>query len=563
MKFKKICFFLIVTGLASCKKDYLQFDLGTALPEEKVFTDPLLASRFADNAYNFMIDDYGRLNDVYKGTTGQFSDEATGSTGSTLAMWSGNYQASSDVTTIYPRMYQGIRIVNTTLEKLDAVPWTSDYNPKIIKAQMLFLRGLFYFELIKRFGDAVIVPSVLGASDNTDLPRSPFTEVLSYILKDLQEAEMILAAENSPVYSPANEWDPGNYGRVTVGAVKALKARLILLDASPLHNASGDAVKWRAAAKASKDIIDMNKYTLHPDYSNLLNVNTSPEYIMIKVRPPRALGGMMNDFIMSRGSGGGQGLLNPTQNHVDLYEAVKKNAAGQIISSAPINAPGSGYTLLNPYTDRDPRFYANIIYNDMPWQGRRIIMYINVSPPAGQPQDYGTGATFTRTRYYCRKLWPEVYRTSSTATSLLNYVVFRYGEVLLNYAEALNEAEGPVADVYKYINEIRTRAGMPALPAGLSKIEMRTRIHNERGVELAFEELRWWDVLRWKKGPELVSQTITAMDVIKTPSGFTYSVVPVDAAFQRAPFQDHMYYYPIPRSEINKSKGALTQNPGW
>lgn len=560
-----LLFWGIAFCFASCKKDYLQLDLGTALPEEKVFTDPLLASRFADNAYNFMIDEYGRLNDVYKGTTGMFSDEATGSTGSTQAMWSGNYFASSDVTTVYPRMYQGIRIINTTLAKLDAVPWTTDYNPKLIKAQMLFLRGMLYFELIKRFGDVVIVPSALSPTENTDLPRNPFAEVVTYILKDLAEADAILSTESlGTIYTPANDWEAGNYGRVTVGAVRALKARLLLLTASPLHNPSGDAAKWEAAAKASKDIIDMNRYTLHNDYNTLLNVNTSPEYIMIKVRPPRALQGMMNDFIMSPGSGGGQGLLNPTQNHVDLYEAVKRaTPTGPITSSAPIKETGSGYDPQNPYANRDPRFYSNIIYNDMAWQGRRIIMYINVPPPAGQPLDYGTGATFTRTRYYAKKLWPEVYRTGSTATVLVNYVMFRFGEVLLNYAEALNEAQGPVSDVHRYVNQIRARVGMPPLPAGLSKDEMRTRIHNERGVELAFEELRWWDAMRWKKGPELVSQTITGMNVVKTGTGFTYSVVPVDLAFQRTPFKEYMYFYPIPRTEINKSNGILIQNPGW
>ncbi|RPD43013.1 RagB/SusD family nutrient uptake outer membrane protein [Chitinophaga barathri] len=564
--FIKIYALLIVACSTSCKKDFLQFDLGTALPEEKVFADPLLASRYADNAYNFMIDEYGRLNDTYKGTTGMFSDEATGSVSSVLAMGSGNFQACSDVTTIYPRMYQGIRIINTTLSKLDIVPWTSDYNPGLIRAQMLFLRGMFYFELVKRFGDAVIVPSALGPLDNTDLPRSPYAEVVSYILGDLQESETLLAAESSPNYSPADEWDAGNYGRVTVGAVKALKARLLLLDASPLHNPGGDAAKWNIAAAAAKDIIDMNKYALHADYSTLLNVNTSPEYIMIKVRPPRALAGMMNDFIMSKGSGGAQGNLNPTQNHVDLYEAVIRagnEATDPIISSSPIGETGSGYDPQKPYNNRDPRFYSNIVYNDMDWQGRKIVMYINETPPAGQVPDYGTTAIYTKTRYYCKKLWPEVYKQGSTSTALVNYIMFRYGEVLLNYAEALNEAAGPVSDVYKYVNEIRARVGMPGLPAGLTKDQMRERIHNERGVELAFEELRWWDILRWKKGPELVSRTLTAMDVEKTPTGFNYNVVPVDAAFQRAPFEDFMYYYPIPRSEINKSNNILKQNAGW
>jgi hypothetical protein len=104
---------------------------------------------------------------------------------------------------------------------------------------------------------------------------------------------------------------------------------------------------------------------------------------------------------------------------------------------------------------------------------------------------------------------------------------------------------------------------MPGLPAGLSKTAMRDRIQNERGVEFAFEDVRWWDIMRWKKGTELVSQTLTAMNVVRNGTGFIYSVVPVEEAYQRRPFQDRQYLYPIPLTEINKSNGILKQNPGW
>jgi len=556
------CLLLVLFAQAGCKKDFLQLDLGTTLPEEKVFSDPLLTTRYADNAYNFMIDDYGRLQDTYKGTTGQLTDEATGVVNSLSAIWAGNYLvASTDIASTYTRMYQGIRIVNTVLTNLDQVPWAGSlYNPKIVRAQMLFLRGMFYFELIKRYGGVIIVDRPFTPTEDIDLPRSSYEQTASFILKDLKDAEDILKTESSANYSPATDWDAGNYGRPTVGAVKALRAKLLMLDASPLHNPTGDIAKWILAASASKEIIDMNKYALHGDYNTLLNVDTSPEYILIKVRAPRQFTGtsFLGDFVMSPGSGGAQGLLNPTQNHVDLYEAVKRQTTnGPIVSSAPISAPGSGYDPQNPYANRDPRFYANIIYHNMTWQGRQIQMY-----EGGADFRIGTN-TFTRTRYYCKKLWPEIYRAGATARSLINYVYFRYAEVLLNYAEALNEANGPSAEVYGNINLVRARAGMPALPAGLSKNDMRTRIQNERAVEFAFEDIRWWDIMRWKKGPELVSQTLTAMNVTRNGTSFIYSIVPVEAAYQRMPFQERQYLYPIPLTEVNKSKGILVQNPGW
>lgn len=554
---------LIFTGLiifgASCKKDFLQRDPGAPISEENVFNDPLLANRFADNSYNYLIDDYGRLSlaQGYKGMTGQFSDESIGSAAADFlpyisVMNQGLFldPLATDVIGIYTRMYQGIRNVNIMLDKINAVPWSAIDNPKLVRAQMLYLRAFFYYELLKRFDGVVLLDKALKSNESLDLPRSTHDETVAFILKDIIDAELILSTETfGDVYTPAGGWNTANYGRPTVGALKALRSRTLLLDASPLHNPSGDAAKWKTAADAAKEIIDLGRYALHNDYKTLLNQGgvTNSEYILIKVRGPRGFGGFINDFVVPPSSGGAQGLLNPTQNHVDLYE---------MSNGRPITDPASGYNPQDPYKGRDPRFYANIIYNDLTWQGRKIQMYEGGI-------DYQPGSSsFTRTRYYCRKLWPEVYKGGSTATSLLNFIFFRYGEVLLNYAEALNEAEGPVADVYTYMNQIRKRAGMPDLPAGLTKEQMRERIHNERAVELAFEEHRWWDILRWKEGTEIIPKTINAMDVGKTATGFTYNVIPMAAIYQRV-FQDYMHIYPIPRNEVDKSNGILKQNPGW
>ncbi len=557
-------YFLLLGALllaTACKEDFLQRDPGAPISKEDVFSDPLLAARFADNSYNFLIDDYGRISQAqrHKGTTGQFSDEAIGSGAADFlpymtVMNQGNFldPLATDVVEIYTRMYQGIRNVNVMLSKLESVPWDgSPSNPQLIKAEMLYLRGFFYFELAKRYGGVVLLDKALAAGENLDLPRSSFDETVEFILNDLQEAENLLDTQSAINYNNQRpkEWDDRQYGRPTIGAVRALRSRLLLLAASPLHNPGNDAGKWKQAADAARSIMDMGKYSLHNNYANLLNQGTPiNEYILIKVRGPRPFNsGFMPDFIMPPSSGGAQGLLNPTQNHVDLYEMSNGRA---------ITDPTSGYNPQNPYANRDPRFYANIIYNDMTWQNRKIQMWVGGT-------DYQPGSSsFTRTRYYCRKLWPEVYRGGSTATAILNFVFFRYGEVLLNYAEALNEAEGPVAGVYAAVNQIRTRAGMPNLPTGLSKEQMRARIHNERAVELAFEEHRWWDILRWKKGKEIVAPTIKAMDVVREGNRFIYNVVPMAAIYQRV-FEDHMHLYPIPRAEVDKSRGVMVQNPGW
>ncbi len=134
----------------------------------------------------------------------------------------------------------------------------------------------------------------------------------------------------------------------------------------------------------------------------------------------------------------------------------------------------------------------------------------------------------------------------------------RYAEVLLNYAEALNEAEGPVADVYANINLVRTRAGMPALPAGLTKDQMRLRIQNERRVELCFEEHRFFDVRRWKKGEEFFNKPVSGMRITKNGTMLTYEVFTVENRI----FTDKNYRFPFQQSELNRAT-KLVQNPGW
>lgn len=553
---KRFIYTLLILSISavSCQKDFLQRDTGVPISQDNVFKDPVFASRFADNTYNFLINDYCRLAgtpNVFMGTTGEFADEAVFSGGdpSVVTMNKGNYldPAATDVVVPYTQMYQGIRNANTMLANLDVVPWAMEQNPALIKAQMLFLRAMFYFELIKRYGGVVLLDKPLALTDETDLPRSSYEETLAFILNDIQAAESILSTEGfNTIYSPSTDWNAGNFGRITVGACKALRSRLLLLDASPLRNPTNDLTKWQAAADAAKEVIDMGRYDLQASYSTLLFVPTSPEYILITVRPPRPLTNAA-DHIMSPGSGGVSGKLNPTQNHVDLYE---------MSNGKPILDPTSGYNEATPYVNRDPRFYANILYNDATWQGRRMEMFED-------GRDYrSTAVTYTRTRYYTRKLWPEALRAGSTATALLNFIQFRYGEVLLNYAEALNEAQGPVPDVYFYINKIRTRAGMPNLPADLSQDGMRDRIHNERAIELAFEEHRWWDVLRWKKGVEINTPVMKGMDVVKNGTSFTYKIDTLEQIYQRV-FIDRMYVYPIPQAEIMKSKGAMVQTLGW
>lgn len=548
--FSLICITFLLTG---CKDNFLEVAPEVALDENKVFADPVLATQFADNAYKYRPDDYLRWTSVTG--TSQATDEAVGTDLTSNLLYSfykglwhdhsaiapalSDRYALNEVSGVWTMCYSGIRIVNKMLSKIDNVPWTAEQSPQRIKGEMYFLRAFMYFELIKRFGGVVLIDKAYGPTDNIDFPRSSYQECVNFILKDIEQAIKYLP----------DEYDQANYGRATIGAARALKSRLLLYAASPLNNASGDVAKWKLAADAAKAVMDMNKYTLHPNYGEILTPpgnGTTNEYILIKVKGPRDWN-WPRLSVMSPGSGGSIGEFNPTQNHVDLYE---------MNNGLPITDPQSGYDPQNPYKNRDPRFYANILYNDASWQSRKMQMW------DGGADYRANNTSYTQTGYYCRKMWPEVFKTPGTQTAILNYVFFRYGEVLLNYAEAQNEAAGPDASVYNAINQIRKRAGMPDLPAGLTKDQMRSRIRNERAIELAFEDQRLYDVLRWKKGKEIIAQPVYGISVVKNTSGtFSYTPTKLTEYYQRV-FEDYMHLYPIPKTEVQKSKN-LQQNPGW
>ncbi|WP_207495148.1 RagB/SusD family nutrient uptake outer membrane protein [Aridibaculum aurantiacum] len=539
---------MLLPGTA-CKK-FLDRAPSVNLNEEAIFADPILASQFADNAYNHLVDEYARFNN-HRGITGQAADEAVSGnsdvgvrtlvTGSYHDHYERGGSALNDISDIWARAYSGIRVTNKMLENIDRIPWTLNQSPARIRGEMHFLRAFLYFELIKRFGGVPLITRTYGVNEDIDIPRNTYEECVSFIVNDLNTADPLLPSD----------YNNSNNGRATAGAARALKSRVLLYAASKLNNESNDVSKWQAAAAAAKAVMDMGQYSLQSTYADILNVASSPEYIMIKVRGPRSIDGFLLDFAMSPGSGGAQGQLNPTQNHVDLYEMTNGKA---------ITDPTSGYNPQMPYQNRDPRLRANILYNDVDWQGRKIQMWSG-------GRDYLSGnVTYTATRYYSRKMWPEPYIRNVAGTAILNYVFFRYAEILLNYAEAQNEAlSSPDQSVYDAINQIRARpsVAMPPLPAGLTKDDMRKRIRNERAVELAFEDIRWYDIMRWKAGPEIVAQPMYGMNVVRNANGtFTYNRELLPANLQKV-YQDHMHRYPIPRSEIYKSKGILVQNPGW
>jgi hypothetical protein len=329
----------------------------------------------------------------------------------------------------------------------------------------------------------------------------------------------------------------------------ALKARTLLYAASPLQNTSGEQSKWIAAATASKSIIDSAFYTLDGNFANVINSLTTPELIFERRQGPT------NSFERANfpiGYEGGNTGTCPTQNLVDAFEM---QATGLGIDEA-----GSGYDPSDPYAGRDPRLNHTVLINGSIWKGDTLEIWnggLN-----GPPVRYAT-----KTGYYLKKYLIEAVSLSPSNPSTRDHtwVLFRYGEVLLNYAEAMNEAYGPEAmgsgsltmTALEAVNMIRARAGMPDFPTGLSQSEFREKLRNERRVELAFEDHRFWDIRRWKIGNTTtgiygVDIEKDALDVLS----FTPKTV------ETRVWDDKMYLYPIPQSEIYINS-SLTQNSGW
>lgn len=453
--------------------------------------------------------------------------------------------------TTWGRSYRGIREVNLALENISKTPIT-DERRNLLIAELRFIRAYRYFDLLKGFGGVSLIGDRVTTlkDDFSDLyDRKSISETVDYINSELDAAMAVLPE------APNGDWERG---RATSTAAMGLKSRLLLYAASPLYTGgSNDVAKWQQAADAAKDIIDLNKFDLVTD----LDPDPSENYRKFFLSAPGKEDIFFREYtVTSRAMAmermnapngfGGWGGNCPMQNLVDDYE---------MDNGLPIENGASGYDPQNPYADRDPRFYASILYNGAAYRGRQIETFL----PGGKDSPAGNEPWNTSpTGYYLRKFLNESISLddwNKMGTSPWRYI--RYAEILLNYAEAQNEAVGPDQSVHDAINKVRNRAGMPDLPAGLTQAEMRARIQNERRIELAYEEHRYFDVRRWMIAEDVENQTARGMSITKNGNGtLTYAV---KEALTGKTFATKHYWFPIPVEEINASAGAIEQNPQY
>jgi len=527
----------------NCEKDILDQVPKDSLTEELVWTDPQGATQFVNAIYGRMPSGFDRN---YQGwAKGLYILDGATDDGDVSMGWthSNQLQSGDFLPSNVPwgetwaDYYSLIRKANTALENLDRLEDESLRNQ--LKGEAYFLRGFMYHELLRLYGiksdggeptGVPLIDKTLSLEDDFEIPRATYDDIVDFIVSDFDMAVSLLPTKTDT-----------DAGRATVEAAYALKSRVLLY-----------AERWVEAAAAANEVIGTD-YSLFPDYKALFLTKNNSEIIFAKKfqypdkHHQTNAGGTAgagwdvyntpNTYKGASDAGWGGNL--PTQNFVDAYEAID----GEPQDASSLFDPN------NPYENLDPRFEATIAHNGSTFRGREIEMY--------EGGLEGDPSAFMNTGYILRKFHNEdliIYSQSSDQ----DWVFMRYAEVLLNYAEAKNEASGPDGTVYSAINEIRQRVGMPDLQGGLGQSEMREKIRNERRIELAFEEHRFFDIRRWGIAQDLLDgKPIMGIDIIKNGDGsFTYTKVEVETRG----FPSKLYVLPIPQDEIDEPTSGLSAN---
>ena len=553
----KWIFFIVIMAVAtnSCKKKLLDVYPSDALSDATVFTDINVANRVLTNIYGTLPNGFARR-DQNPGDAGwsrgmsafamaEDDAEANNLASSTHGLNQGVLPTTwAYAEDIWVQNYAVIRKANSFMQKIDAVP--GDVNiKKRMKAEARFLRAFCHAELVKCFGGVPLMLTA-GTPEESIIPRNSYDECVTQIVNDCDAA-----AADLPVVMPASD-----LGRATKVAALAVKARILLYYASPLNNTGNVTARWTAAAAAAKAVMaygpapGSGEYGLYPDYYKLFIDKLGNKEVIFarKFQNPsiNPSDGARNKWYMSvpNVNDGAWGGFCPTQNLVDAYEM--KNGK-------PINDPTSGYNPQSPYTNRDNRLDKSILHQGSVYKGGIIIETYR-----GGNTNNTNRLDSSKTGYGLLKM-VDTSKYGAAGNADNDWIFIRYAEVLLIYAEAQNEGTGADASVYDAMNQVRARAGQPALPAGLSQLAMRDAIRNERRVELSFEEHRFFDIRRWKLGLTYFKDPVRKVQIEKTSGGTLNYSYP---KWEDRDYKDFQNFLPIPQSEIDKN-GRLVQNTGY
>ncbi len=579
-KFLISALMLLSLSLISCD-NWLEPELDGNQSEDAIWKNSTRAFGILNNAYFNLPTGYNRI-------AGAMLDAATDDAicpdplNPIHGIYNGNWSPYNIIDNVWTKNYEGIRKVNNFLTKIDSVPLPKVSNilgtsetiyrtRERMKGEAFFLRAFFYFELVKRYGGVPLTSIVLTPEEASNLPRATIKECFEFILSDCDSATNRLPRKYGadPVIVGYN--DAKEIGRATSGASKALKSRALLYWASPLFNSSNDKNLWVRAADAANEVLNLkinedgsgdyvyrlNRFSSVVNMTNLVSTNPLlSQYHREIIFSTQYYSMTTVDRQNAPISFGGLGLTNPTQNLIDAFP---------MNNGKSIYDPESGYDSSNPYVNRDPRLAMTVLLNGTNFAINDKASIIETYD--GGKDGPGSYPNSTKTGYYLQKfLQPSAVWDGRTVNVMRTWILFRFAETYLNYAEARNEAYGPDQEVYSTLKALRARAGfrISDITPGLSKEQMREFIQNERRVELAFEEHRFFDTRRWM----LFENPIHKEDMLKirgariikqTDNSIFFSL---NNTVQNRAFESKMYFYPIAESELLKNK-SLNQNSGW
>lgn len=466
--------------------------------------------------------------------------------------------------------WDGIRIAYNFIENIDRVPDVDPDYVKQLKAEALMIIACQYSDLYRHIGGMPWVDHAMKVNE----PYGIVKRMTAQATCDSIVALCDRAAQDLP-WTIANpeEWD----GRFTKAAALGAKARILLFNASPLYNSdqpfldgtasnefvtwhgSYDVNRWKQAMDASAELISLaestGEYKLYHKAGNSYRKDFQEAYflrgngeVLISVRDRfRGPTSASTNYYFYASVTWGCGLT--TQELVDFFP---------MTNGLPISAPGSGYNPTNPYVNRDPRLYETVVVNGDTYKGRTAECWI------GGRERSSASSVSARTGYRMRKFILD----SDLATSwgaIIHWPYLRLAEIYLSYAEAANEYYGaPTAEAYRCVNLVRSRVGLPGLPAGMTREEFREALLAERVCEFAFEEVRWFDLVRWKK-EDVFKKRLHGMDITRvstSPLTFSYNIWEIPERYWAKSFSPKWYLSPVPQTEVDKGYG-LIQNPGW
>ncbi len=508
-----ICWLVLFVS-ASCKREFLETSPTDRISQENFWRQEK-DGIFAVNAV------YTSL-DVFR----MFGFEACSDNATTAKTWTDSYQvANGSFNSSWPWVYEawrdgyrGIRKANDVIANIDRISNMDENLRKRLKAEARVLRAFVYNLLINLYGDVPLITEPITVVDDAQAPREAKSNITAFIIDDLNAAIPDL---------PVKYTNNNDIGRITKGAAYALMARVYLWQND-----------FENARNAAQEVINLGVYDLLPKYSELFTYENENNIEVILDNQFMPVNRMHNSFQVL-GPRSSEGLSNyvPTRELVDAYDEKDSRRRSTILF------PGD----VNPYEE------GNVIFNPTP--GSRT------------PDEATVSYDATATGYHYKKYVLKEDREFNTRCHI-NLVQIRYADVLLMFAEADNEVNGPTQAAYDAINSIRNRAnnerqegqtGLLENYAGLTKEEFREAIRNERRVELAGEGLRYFDILRWRIAEDVLNGAVHGMDYLDRSTNAMRTIRVETRKFDK----DKNYLWPLPEQEIRLNPNLGRQNPGY